>query len=221
MILIVVVYSFPVDELKTSDREIDNDAAHEKGTEEMKYDPEDEDLYMFKLKELVECYKKQGLDPGNLPNIKDISEEDQKDIFDSCNHFFNLPVIAIVNSGHHSRHQDDELNHRQEKRSSTRTNHRTSKTTRMTKTTMDETNQPPTIILTPNINPSQPINVRVTFAGLNLIREVLRLQFLFLNTFFSSLSACISTEDVEISMCLLDSFSTAFSVLSIELSENK
>lgn len=216
------MHSFPV-EHKTSDREIDSNAAYQKGTKEMKYDPEDEDLNMFKLKELVECYKKQGLDPGNLPNIEDISEEDQKVIFDSCNHFFNLPAIAVVNSGHQSRFQDNELNHRQEKRSQTgtRTNRRTPKTTRMTKTQTDETNPPPTIIPTPNTSPSQPINVRVTFDGLNLIREVLRLQFLFFNTFFSSLSACISTEDVEISMCLLDSFSTAFSVLSIELSENK
>lgn len=214
VILVVVVYSFPAEEHNTSDRET---VAHRKGKE---YDPEGEDLSMFKLKELVDCYKKQGLDPGNLPNIDDISEEDQKVIFDSCNHFFNLPAIAVMERSHQSKSQDNDLNRRQEKRSGTRrsTNRRASKATRRTKTPM---NPPPTIIPTPSIGPSQPIDVRVTFDELNLIREVLRLQFLFFNSFFSSLSACISTEDIELSVCLLDSFSAAFSVLSIELSENE
>ena len=49
---------------------------------------------------------------------------------------------------------------------------------------------------------------------------MIRLHFLFLNVLFSSLSARIGNESVEFPSCMLQSFSDAFSVLSIELGKN-
>ena len=166
---------------------------------------------LLKIDELINCYKEYGLDPGNLPNVEDISKDRQTIIFNSCNHLFNVPIIALKKQGlyhHTTTHQDNRASHSRSRRS-----HSISRHTKTRKTYID-----PTTV--PSGSASQPIEVVVRFDGFNIVREVLRLQFLFLNTFFSSLSGCIEDDEVETSMCLLNSFSSAFSVLSIELSDN-
>ena len=192
---------------------IDTDYVYRVGSEAMKSDLIGEELHnMLKMEELIECYKSHDLDPGNLPNVDDIGNADKMAIFKSCNHLFNVPMIALNGKDVNGKQQDVRRNPRLEKRSSSRSGRR--KATRMTKTRANKAYLPS---LYPSGSASQPIDVRVSFDGINIVTEVLRLQFLFLNTFFTSLSGCIETEDIQTSMCLLDSFSSAFSVLSIEL----
>lgn len=222
----LVVHSIPVE---TSEEHREPDGMSEKIDTDyvyhaMRSDPEAEELRsMFKIEELVECYKNHGLDPGNLPNVEDISKEGKKIIFNSCNPLFNVPIIALKSKNldrHLARHWDGRENHIQDKRSeSNPTNPLTPRSARMTKRPLNQPHSPSAAVYAPISPASQPIEVRVTFDSVKIVSEVLRLQFLFLNTFFSSLSGCIESE--ETSKCLLDSFSSAFSVLSIELGDNQ
>ena len=222
----VAVDSVPVDTIHENaapdglSSKIDTDYVYRVGRDAMKSDLVGEELHnMFKLEELMDCYKKHGLDAGNLPNVDDIDNAGKIAIFKSCNHLFNVPIIALKSKHLDSKQemqQDVRLNHKLEKRSESRSGRTfTTKRTKMTKTSV--ANAYPPTMYAPTGSASQPIEVRVSFDGINIVTEVLRLQFLFLNTFFTSLSGCIETEDIETSMCLLDSFASAFSVLSIEL----
>ena len=194
---------------------IDTDYVYDVGKRAMKFDFESEQLHnMLHIEELIECYKKHGLDSGNLPNIEGVSDVEKIAIFNSCNPIFNIPIIALKQRNF-LKNEENRAWH-QEKRSLSRSSH--TKTKSMIK---DTSVYPPSSVLTqPGGSAASPIEVLVSFDGIDIVKEVLRLQFLFMNTFFSSLSGCIESEVIQLSMCLLDSFSTAFSVLAIELGQN-
>ena len=166
----------------------------------------DERLHeLLSIEELTECLKKHGLNPKSLPNVEDIGAFEKNVIFNSCNPLFNVPIVSLRSkplSDPIVKHEDGK-----KKRSLSRTNHRT--VSRKHGTDANDIQG----------SAIDPLEVLVTFDHMDVISEVLRLQFLFLNTFFSSLSGCIESEDVKFSSCLLESFSNAFSVLSIELGQ--
>ena len=78
---VLAVYSFPVDNLKQDSVKSSN-----------KF------LSTFKIGELIECYKKHGFDPTNLPGVEEISIESRNIIFNSCNPLFNVPIIGLQNN---------------------------------------------------------------------------------------------------------------------------
>ena len=163
--------------------------------------PESKNIYdMFNIEQLVQCFKKHGYDPSNLPNIEDISNVMKEVIFKSCNPLFNVPIVALKHK--------NQLSRVREKRFLSRTSRHTMGTKQKTGAAGNQGSA------------ARPLEVLVTFDDINVIREIVRLQFLFLNTFFSSLSGCIESEDVDLSVCLLEAFSNAFSLLTIELGEN-
>ena len=211
---VLAVYSFPVDNLKQD--AVKSDTASNKF------------LSMFKIGELIECYKKHGFDPTNLPGVKEMSAESRNIIFNSCNPLFNVPIIGLQNNnsslnsdGPLKRHRDDEMIHSRKKRTNNKSPRSrqplTPKATRMAKTPRSN----PPAANPPQPHPYSPLEVHVVYDGVNVVSEILRLHFLFLNAFFSSLSGCIETEGKETSECLLDSFSSAFALLALELEENK
>ena len=209
--LVVCENSLQKDSITTN--VIDTDYVYRVGKEAMKLDSASDELHnMFQIEEIMQCYKKHGLDPGNLPDVEEISKSSKTTIFNSCNPFFNVPIIALkrndLNQPLFSR-QQNRAKH-QEKRSLSRSHD--TETKKMTKDTGSTTVQP-------SDSAKIPIEVLISFNGIDIVNEILRLHFLFLNTFFSSLSGCIESEVVELSMCLLDSLSTAFSVLAIELGD--
>ena len=218
----VAVQSSPVANVRAADGTINTDYVYKLGREAVKPKQTSEQLEIhdiFKIEDLIECYKGHGLDAGNLPNIEDISKQEKDTIFNSCNPLFNVPIIALKNTDgldqHHlARHQDDSTNLQKEKRSLSRSSGRKATGTRKSRVDQVEA-YPPSV----GGSASRPIEVLVSFDGVDIVSEVLRLQFLFMNTFFSSLSGCIENEEIETSLCLLDSLSSAFSVLSFELGD--
>ena len=155
-------------------------------------------LSMFKIKEMMECYQLHGLDPFSLPTINNISTELKFTIFDSCDPFFYVPFIGIK-ANQYVIHQE-----------------------RVKKSPPPRPGKSRASTPIPSIPTYSPIvNVNVMLNGLDLVNEVLRLQFLFLTTFFSGLSGCIETEGIENSVCLLQSLSNAFATLTLELEEQE
>ena len=171
--------------------------------EAMIYNPEGKKLYdMFNIEELVQCFKKHGFDPSNLPNIEDISNVGKEVIFNSCNPLFNVPIIALQYKSKNIQHLE------KEKRSISRSSRHTMGTKQDKYAAGNQGSA------------ARPFEVLVTFDHIDIITEIVRLQFLFLSTFFSSISGCIESEDIDLSVCLLEAFSNAFSLLTIELGKN-
>ena len=163
--------------------------------EALKSNPDGKKLYdVFKIKDLLQCFKEHGFDQSNLQYTEDVSYM-KEIIFKYCN-----PLVNVNNQ-----HQDEGLE--KEKRSLSRSNRRTMGS----KQGVSAGSQG---------SATSPLEVLVTFDHIDVIKEFARLFFLFLNTFFSSLSGCIESGDVDLSICLLEAFSNAFSVLTIELGEN-
>lgn len=163
--------------------------------EALKSNPDGKKLYdVFKIKDLLQCFKEHGFDQSNLQYTEDVSYM-KEIIFKYCN-----PLVNVNNQ-----HQDESLE--KEKRSLSRSSRRTMGS----KQGVSAGSQG---------SATSPLEVLVTFDHIDVIKEFARLFFLFLNTFFSSLSGCIESGDVDLSICLLEAFSNAFSVLTIELGEN-
>lgn len=166
--------------------------------EALKSNPDGKKLYdVFKIKDLLQCFKEHGFDQSNLQYTEDVSYM-KEIIFKYCN-----PLFDALQSN--NQHQDESLE--KEKRSLSRSSRRTMGS----KQGVSAGSQG---------SATSPLEVLVTFDHIDVIKEFARLFFLFLNTFFSSLSGCIESGDVDLSICLLEAFSNAFSVLTIELGEN-
>lgn len=169
-----------------------------KGNEIFSADPTSNNfLNLFGIGRLIECFKQYDLDPMNLPNIENLSTRKKRSIFKTCS-----PLLHITNAGvgNTSTNNEDIYNkevHRLRRRSKARTR-KTGKTTEAPTTTTE---------------------VQVVISGLDIITDVIRLQFLFLTTLFGGLSGCIATEGFPQSVCILQSLSNAFAVLTLELGE--
>lgn len=155
-------------------------------------------LNLFGIGKLIECYKQYELDPANLPNIENLSTRKKRSIFKTCSPLLHIPNVGVGNTS--AEHMNSEgIHHQQVHGLRRRSKARTSKTGTKTDT------------------PTTTTEVQVIISGLDIITDVIRLQFLFLTTLFGGLSGCIATEGFPQSVCILQSLSNAFAVLTLEL----
>lgn len=157
-------------------------------------------LNLFGIGKLIECYKQYDLDFTNLPHIENLSTEKKRSIFNTCSPIFHITTMGVGNTSVlHPKNKDrDDMEVHDRRRRSRRRTKTTGTTTEMPSTTTE---------------------VQVIVAGLDIITDVIRLQFLFLTTLFGGLSGCIATEGFPQSVCILQSLSNAFAVLTLELGE--
>lgn len=160
-------------------------------------------LNLFGIGKLIECYKQYDLDPANLPNIENLSTRKKRSIFRTCSPLLHIANVGVGNTSTEQMNREDihhQMTHGLRRRSTARTRKTGTKTDTQTTGT-----------------PTTTTEVQVIISGLDIITDVIRLQFLFLTTLFGGLSGCIATEGFPQSVCILQSLSNAFAVLTLEL----
>ena len=147
-------------------------------------------LTMLGIENLIQCFKKNKLDPSNLPSVETLTSNRRKLVFSTCSPLLQLADVPIAND-------DEEKEEHYRRRRSKR---RTKSSPGRRSSAFSPTSAP-----TP------------TVSNKDIIENVLRLQFLFLTSFFATLANCIATDGFPQSRCILESLSTALSVVTLEL----
>ena len=148
-------------------------------------------LTMLGIENLIQCFQKNKLDPSNLPSIETLTNDRRKLIFSACTPLLQLADASIANDN-----EEEEETHYRRRRSKRRTKSSIGRRSSQSS---------PTSAPTP------------TVSNKDVIENVLRLQFLFLTSFFATLANCIATDGFPQSRCILESLSTALSVVTLEL----
>ena len=183
-------------EIATSYQREKQDSIYSEKDYVMEADGEGKNLYDL-FEGCVQCFKKYG---SNMEEVENIDEMNMEGKYNCCTSLFNILKLGK----YLLQNQDTGFDHDIKQRSLSRSTHRTA----------------PKHGRYSSVNQGSAVHPLERLQNGHIINEIVRLHFLFLNTFFSSLSGCIEGDDVILSTCLLESFSNAFSVLAIELGDN-